>query len=295
MSTDNKEQQPLSERLRHPYRLVVMNNETFEELGSYRFTPLNLYLLAAAAVLVVGVLTVLLVSVTPLRNLVPGYGDIMEKNKELYQQDQLIRMHEEKEKMYLQYFDSYRRMITDDVETQEDVEVAAEEVPDSMLKVERIEEDEELRKEIEMNEIGLQTEIEGKKEGAARNLTLDQLTFYPPVNGSISEGFQREKGHIGVDIMAAKNTPVKAILDGVVIAADWTVETGNTLAIQHANNVISFYKHNSALLKKAGDIIKAGEAVAIIGNTGTLSSGPHLHFELWHNGEAVDPSTYIQF
>ena len=95
--------------------------------------------------------------------------------------------------------------------------------------------------------------------------------------------------------MAPKNTAIKAIMDGYVFTSDWTLETGNTIGIQHTNNLISFYKHNSALLKKTGSFVKAGEAVSIIGNTGTLSNGPHLHFELWYNGKAVNPKNYIIF
>lgn len=296
MANDNKEKETLLERLRHKYRLVVMHNDTFEEVGSYRFTMLNVYILGAVAVFLTGFLTLLLVSfIPPLRNLVPGYGDVVEKNKVIYALQQVIEEHEEKEKMYLNYFESYRKRMVGDVETVEDVETTAEEVPDSMLVVERIEEDEELRKEIELNELGQQDFLEAEQDGLTRNVTLDELSFYPPVNGSISEGFMPDKKHYGVDVMSPKNTPVKAVLDGVVITADWTVETGNTVAVQHSNNVISIYKHNSALLKKVGDLVKAGEALAIIGNTGTLSSGPHLHFELWHEGSPVDPSEYIEF
>ena len=103
------------------------------------------------------------------------------------------------------------------------------------------------------------------------------------------------KKHFGIDILAPKNTPVKAVLDGYVFMSDWTLETGYTLGIQHDNNVVSFYKHNSALLKKIGEFVSAGEALAIIGNSGTLSNGPHLHFELWHNGKPVDPASYVIF
>ena len=100
---------------------------------------------------------------------------------------------------------------------------------------------------------------------------------------------------IGRDVLAPKNTAIKAAMDGFIFFSDWTLETGNTLGIQHSNNAITFYKHNSVLLKKAGSYVKAGEAVAIIGNTGTLTDGPHLHFELWHKGKPVDPEEYIKF
>ncbi|MCB0637311.1 MAG: M23 family metallopeptidase, partial [Lewinella sp.] len=127
------------------------------------------------------------------------------------------------------------------------------------------------------------------------DIPLEQLFFVAPVRGEISAGFKPDEGHLGVDILGPKGTAIKACLDGYVILSDYTYETGHTIGIQHANNVISFYKHNSELLKEVGDFVQAGEAVAIIGNTGTLSSGPHLHFELWHKGMAVDPTEYVKF
>jgi len=124
---------------------------------------------------------------------------------------------------------------------------------------------------------------------------LDELFFINPVNGTISEGFMIDKKHFGVDVLAPKNTPIKSIMDGVILSSDWSLETGNTISIQHPSNIISVYKHNSVLLKETGSLVKAGEAIAIIGNTGTLSDGPHLHFELWYNGKPENPEEYFSF
>ncbi len=149
--------------------------------------------------------------------------------------------------------------------------------------------------EPEIEEPQIQDLEEAKLNLSPKNVSMEQIFFSPPVSGPISSGFMPNLGHIGVDILAPKNTAVKAALDGYIFFSDWTLETGNTIGIQHENNIISFYKHNSVLLKKVGSFVKAGEAVAIIGNTGTLSNGPHLHFELWNNGEPVDPTEYISF
>ena len=149
-----------------------------------------------------------------------------------------------------------------------------------------------MREEIELLE---QKEKNQVPENAVNDAPLEQLFFVPPITGRMSEGFMADKKHYGVDILAPKNTPVKAVMDGYVITSDWTLETGNTIGIQHANNIVTFYKHNSALLKKTGSFVKAGEAVAIIGNTGTLSDGPHLHFELWHKGKPINPIDFINF
>ena len=127
----------------------------------------------------------------------------------------------------------------------------------------------------------------------SKSSAIDFLYVVPPVTGTISRGYQND--HPAVDVVAPRNTPIKAILDGYVISSDWTLETGNTIGIQHSNDLVSFYKHNARNLKKMGAFVKAGEAVAIIGNTGELSSGPHLHFELWVDGLPVDPALYIDF
>jgi len=119
--------------------------------------------------------------------------------------------------------------------------------------------------------------------------------FTPPIRGKISAPFMVEKDHFGIDIIAPKNTPVLATLPGHVIVADWTATTGYTIGIQHDNNIVSFYKHNSRLLKEIGDFVQAGEAIAIIGNSGILTSGPHLHFELWIDGAPVNPQHYMNF
>jgi len=121
------------------------------------------------------------------------------------------------------------------------------------------------------------------------------MYFTSPLNGEVAAAFMPDKGHYGIDILAPKNTAIKAAMDGYVFFSDWTLETGNTIGIQHTNNVITFYKHNATLLKKAGNFVRAGEGVAIIGNTGELTNGPHLHFELWHKGKPVDPGEYVDF
>jgi murein DD-endopeptidase MepM/ murein hydrolase activator NlpD len=125
--------------------------------------------------------------------------------------------------------------------------------------------------------------------------SIADFYFFSPVKGTISSLFNPIANHFGVDISTPKNEPVKATLDGKVIFSDWTLETGNTITVQHSNNIISTYKHNSVLFKKVGNFVAAGEVIAIVGNTGELSNGPHLHFELWYNGIAVNPKDFINF
>jgi murein DD-endopeptidase MepM/ murein hydrolase activator NlpD len=128
-----------------------------------------------------------------------------------------------------------------------------------------------------------------------RDLPLEQIFFMPPVSGEVTSPFDLNKDHYGIDVAAPQNTAIKAAADGTVVSAGFTVETGYSIAIQHPNNVVTMYKHNSVLLKKTGSTVKMGEAIAIVGNTGETSTGPHLHFELWYKGRPVNPADYLHF
>ncbi|MCS7019099.1 MAG: M23 family metallopeptidase [Cytophagales bacterium] len=143
-----------------------------------------------------------------------------------------------------------------------------------------------------------QFEQEAVADQPARNSTavaLKNIVFFTPLKGVLLGKFEPDRRHYGVDIVARKNEPIKAIADGTVLIASWTQDSGYTIGIQHANQLVSFYKHNSVLLRKVGDRVRAGDIIAIIGNTGELTDGPHLHFELWHNGKPVNPEEYISF
>ena len=116
-----------------------------------------------------------------------------------------------------------------------------------------------------------------------------------PVECYVTDEYDKQKEHYGIDIAAKQDAPVKAVLDGKVISATYTLETGYVIEVQHANNLVSMYKHNSKLLKKPGNLVKAGDVIAFVGSTGELSTGPHLHFELWHEGRSLNPKDYIVF
>ncbi len=125
--------------------------------------------------------------------------------------------------------------------------------------------------------------------------SISSFFFFTPVKGIVTASFNSAEEHYGVDIAAKENEPIKAALDGTVLFSGWTSETGNTIQIQHSNNLVSAYKHCSVLMKKAGQYVKAGEVIAVIGNSGEQTSGPHLHFELWYNGTPIDPQEHIVF
>lgn len=295
MSEQNKKGKKWFNRLKDNYRLVIMNNDTFEEVGSYKLSLLNVYMLLSTAALLFAFLILAVIIFTPAKRLIPGYGD-------QHSHSELIRLNEQIESLELQanaqktYTESFRKILVGEVDSHEEILIEKESIPDSLLEVERIQEDELLRQEMELEDLLLERELRSKSANiSTTDVPLEQLFFIPPLTGLISAGYDASIKHYGIDILAPKNTPVKSIMDGFIITSDWTLETGNTISVQHANNIISSYKHNSVLLKQIGDEVKAGEALAIIGNTGTLSSGPHLHFELWHKGKAVDPSDYIIF
>jgi murein DD-endopeptidase MepM/ murein hydrolase activator NlpD len=125
--------------------------------------------------------------------------------------------------------------------------------------------------------------------------SITNFFFFSPLKGLVTNSFDMKEEHYGIDITAQENEAIKATLDGTVIMSAWTSETGYVIQIQHENNLVSVYKHNSALMKKVGQYVKAGEVVAIIGNSGELTSGTHLHFELWYNGNPIDPQEYMVF
>lgn len=291
---ENQQKETLWQRLQHNYRLTVMNHETFEEVGTYKLSLLNFYVALSVVAVVVAIFVILMMAFTPAKRLIPGFenmsddGELIRLNAELDSLEEIRAANEV-------YIKAFQNRLEANVQTADDLPPEVETTKETTIEVEDNEADEILRREVEMNKIG-QVARQGNTGGVvAKGTPLEQMYFTSPLSGEISARFLEPKNHYGTDIIAPKNTPVKAVMDGWVISSDWTLATGNTIGIQHTNDVITWYKHNSVLLKKAGAYVKAGEAVAIIGNTGDLTDGPHLHFELWHRGKAVDPEDYIQF
>jgi murein DD-endopeptidase MepM/ murein hydrolase activator NlpD len=279
------------------YRLVILNNETFEEVGSYRLSLMNLYVSISSLLVGFTLLVVALIVFTPLKRFIPGYGGIGSQ-RDAY--ELMIRVDSLERALAANevYINNFRKMLTDDVEKMENMPKGT--IPaakDSNYNMDPSEAEMKIRAgggpDFDPNE----KNTEGGKAilVSTRNERLESMYLVAPINGSISLAFSFDKKHYGIDILAPKNTPVKACADGFVISSDWTLETGNTIAVQHANNVVSFYKHNSTLLKKVGDRVKSSEAIAIIGNTGEQTNGPHLHFELWQDGKPVNPQEYMRF
>ena len=286
-----KNKRQLRQKLKKPYRLVVLKEDSLEEVTNTTLTPLNLYILISSVLVGVTLVVVLLIVFTPLKRWIPGYGDAS-MNPEVIQLRKQVNAMENQLALQQRYTDNIRQILTGSVPEPVSEESSGQvTLNDSLLQVERVAEDELLRENFALGE-GLVTPRSTVNQPVT---PIERLYFIPPVRGDISARFRPDQNHFGVDILAPKNTPIQSALDGTVIFSDWTLETGNTIGILHDQQIVTFYKHNSTLLKEKGARVRAGEAIAIIGNTGTLSSGPHLHFELWQEGQPVDPTRYINF
>lgn len=281
------------ERLRYNYRLVIMHNETFKEVGAYRLSLLNLYILASIIFVTVALMMWFIIAFTPLKRFLPGYGGGSTSQSELQQLNATIAELEEQIVLNDTRMDGFMKFVNGEVETEDDIKNEPLKTEDSSLQVLRNREDSILRREIEMENVGIEAKELQRTVNFSSNRPPEQLYLIPPVKGNLSKEYNPEEKHYGMDFTAPTNTPILNVMDGYVFFSDWTMETGNTIGVQHANNIITFYKHNSVLLKSVGDYVKAGEAIAVIGNTGTKTDGPHLHFELWIRGHHVNPAEYF--
>lgn len=284
--------QSFRKKLNDKYRLVIMNDSTFERKLSFRLTRLNVFIAAGAVAILLIVATTFIIAYTPLREYIPGYGDV-NLQRDLYRLN-LKADSLEREMSRRNLFIQNLQYI---VEGKEIPGNTPEKPGDSVSrKYQNLDfgisrEDSLLRSEFESTDrYNLRFSESGNPASA-----ISSFFFFSPVKGIVVNGFNPLRGHYGIDIAANKNDAVKSALDGTVVFTGWTLETGNIIAVQHTGNIISVYKHNSVLLKKAGDHVKAGDPIAIIGDSGELTTGPHLHFELWYNGNAVNPREYIVF
>jgi len=236
-----------------------------------------------------------LIAFTPLKEYIPGYTDVTlsrRVNTLLRKTDSLEKTTAQKN-IYVQHIKSIidgKEILSDSLDGIENAEKSDYEA----ISYTRSIEDSLLREEYE-NETSYDLYYNENEERSFAVSSRSNFTFFTPLKGIITSEFDLAHQHYGIDIVSKKNEAVKATLDGTVIFSEWTVETGHIIGIQHQGNFISVYKHNSVLLKKQGNIVKAGEAIAIVGESGELSTGTHLHFELWYNGTPVDPKEFIAF
>jgi len=270
MSADINDKKKFKEKLKDTYRILVIDVEDLKEVGNYQLSMAKIYTYILIGLFLFSVILVSFVAFTPLKRLIPGYGDIEEKTKFVELRKKITNLEIELETQII-FTQGFQNMLSGNG----DVNIS---MPESAI-----------------TPFSSKVVSDADLKESKITRSLENQYFVPPVLGVISAIFDRANNHLGTDIVAPKDTPIKAVSEGVVIGSDFTLDTGNTISIQHHNNLISIYKHNSALLKKSGDKVSAGEAIAIIGNTGELTDGPHLHFELWYDGNPVNPENFINF
>ena len=269
------------------YKLTITNENTLEEIVGIHVSKLNGVSVLLSAVMVIFLIASLIIAFTPLRNYLPGY-----MNSEVREQvvlnalraDSLQQMLE-RQRMYIL---NIQDIISGTVKVDSVHSIDSLTVVRSEELMERTQAEDEFRKQYEETERYNLTSIDNAP-------VVTGLIFFRPTRGMVSSVFDANKRHFGIDIAASPNESVLATLDGTVIMATYTADTGYVIQVQHNQNLVSVYKHCGSLLKKEGDVVKAGEAIALVGNTGEKTTGPHLHFEIWNRGRALDPSKYIVF
>lgn len=287
----NKKQKIL-DRLKNKYKLVILNDETFEEKASFTLNRLNVFILGSVLlVLLISIVTSLLIF-TPLKEYIPGYADvslrrdISEMSLKVDSMQLLVDANDN-------YIATIKSVINGTVGTKDTINVNSKPtLKDTTFRIgSKPEEDSLLRLMIEdQNQYGFAI-----KENNVKPSGIAGYAFFTPVKGIITEKYNPRKGHYGIDVAATKGLPIKVALEGTVLFAGWTSDAGYVVVVQHSNDLVSMYKHCSVVLKKVGNFVRSGEPIAIVGDTGELSTGPHVHFELWFKGNAVNPVDYINF
>lgn len=276
---------------RDKYRFSIVNDTTFEEVWRVKLTQYNAFLLITLLVFFLIGSTVSLLSFTNLREFIPGYPDVTMRRNILMSAIRLDSLQRE-----IELRDKYFANLNAIIRGEQPAEIFS--MQDTSGKYNSIDytttpEESALRAQVEKEE---RYNVSFRQNTGQQVSSLAELHFFPPVKGIISGKYDASKKHYGTDIVAKPRSPVSAALDGTVIFTGWTMETGFVIQIQHPNNIVSVYKHNAGLLKETGDLVRAGEPISIIGDSGEIyTSGPHLHFEIWYKGSPLDPEKHILF
>jgi murein DD-endopeptidase MepM/ murein hydrolase activator NlpD len=287
-SKEKKEK--IVQKLKNKYQLTIYNKNTLEQVLTFSLTRLNVFAYVGVFSVLIAFIVGALFVYSPLGLLIPAQQN-SKLSRQLvsnaYKLDSLRSAITVRDK----YFENIQNILQgkklDNFETKYDTSLRNQKLVFTRSKHDSI-----LRKQIEMEE---QQNLSVIGDPSSRSTSLKNLHIFMPVKGIVTTKFNVEDNHPAIDIVAEPNEPILATLEGTVIISTWSLTTGYIISVQHAHNLISTYKHNSSLLKKEGDHVTAGEPIAIIGNTGELTTGPHLHFEIWYNGSPINPEDYITF
>ena len=271
------------------YRLSLLDAQTHEKLWEMRFTKTGFLVTAVSAVVLFAFTIFCITAFTPVRTFIPGYPDAHSKRAAILNAMRIDSLEAVITTWHL-YSENLRRVIDGQQPLRIDSLIDSRKNAEAKL----TDAGEADRQDSILRQAVMEEEQFGLTETGKRNLPIEGLHFFTPLKGIISQGYDPVI-HPYIDITATANSVVAAVLDGTVIFAGWNDEAGYTIQIQHSNDIVSTYKHTQKLLKKTGDKVTAGSPIAMVGNTGSLSTGDHLHFELWHKGEAIDPTKYINF
>ena len=269
------------------YKLTITNENTLEEVVAIHVSKLNGVSVLLLTVTVIFLIAAFIITFTPLRNYLPGYmnSEVREQVVRNALRADSLQWVLERQRMYIMNIQDIisGKIKADSVQSIDSLTtIRSEEL------MERTKAEEDFLRQYEETERYNLTTIDNAP-------AVTGLIFFRPTRGMVSSEFDANKKHYGIDIAASPNESVLSTLDGTVILATYTADTGYVIQVQHGQNLVSVYKHCGSLLKKVGDTVKAGEAIALVGNTGEKTTGPHLHFEIWNRGRALDPAKYIVF
>lgn len=288
MAKEEKKRRQFLQKLLNPYLVMIIDEETFEEQTQIRFSRLKMIFVGLLMIGVLGTLIISTIAFTPLKEYIPGYDSSELRKKavqNLFLTDSLITLYNQN----IQYLNSVRKVLSEDISFEES-QLSVEQLENQNLAVpsftEPILEDSLLRAFVSQQD---------KYNPLISDKVEINSYLFPPALGPISQPFDLKESHFAVDIVVKENTPIKAIADGTVIFSEWTAETGYVIILEHSLGILSVYKHNASLTKKQGDSVLSGEVVATAGNTGELSTGFHLHFELWMDGYPMNPENFFNF
>ena len=285
---NKKQNKSFLKRIFNDYKVVVSSEDTFEEKFSFKTNKINAFIIMLVYSIILISFTISIVFFTQLREMVPGYSSTDLLNRAIYltkKTDSLEQQIALNNKFYKSIEDVLSGNI-DELVPRDELSADSSLISSDFVTISPNSQDSILRKYVEN---------EDKFNLTNNELIIENKMFFSPIKGEITQSFNFNENHFAVDIAADIGTPVKSVLDGKIIFSEWSVETGYVVVIDHGENIISVYKHNSKILKEQNNFVQAGEVIAYSGNQGNLSTGPHLHFELWKNGTPIDPEPLLNF
>jgi murein DD-endopeptidase MepM/ murein hydrolase activator NlpD len=287
LAKKDKKKGRFKQKLTDKYRLVVLNENTFEERFSLKLSRLNVFVLGGVFSILLIAATTVLIAFTPIKEYIPGYS-----SSKLKAEAVRLTFDAEALKQKLAILENYTRALKPVLTG----EITSEEVDSLQVKARKSVIDESKLNASKEDSL-FREKVDRKTRFAILNNAKSsvQIVFFAPIKGNVSQEFDVSSKHFAIDIVAKKGTPIKAAADGTVIFSGWSVATGYVIILKHNKDFISVYKHNGNLLKEQGDFVKSGEVIASVGSTGELTTGPHLHFELWKGGYAINPTNFIDF